>query len=178
MSDAHDKPMPSSVAIMQHPLHPMAVVFPIAFLIGTFVTDLVFWWHGDPFWALMSFWLAVAGLVTGLAAATLGLLDFLLMTEVRQHVAAWSHMIVAMMALSLAGANVRLRLDAPVDAVLPWGLVVSCALVVVVSIAGWLGGTLTFRHGIGTYAHADDSGAAGDKAAGGGDADETAGLKE
>jgi len=173
MSDAHDKPIPSRVAFMQHPLHPMAVSFPIAFLFGTFVTDLVFWWQGDPFWALMSFWLAVAGLVTGLGAAALGFLDFMLMSQVRQHIVAWSHFIIAVMALALAGANVRLRLDEPVDAVLPWGLVLSCTLVVVVGITGWLGGTLTFRHGIGTYVHPEDSGPEDDD-----DADDSGALKE
>jgi len=154
---AHDGPIPSRVAFLQHPLHPMAVVFPIAFLVTTFATDAVYWWLGDVFWAQVSFWLVAAGLVTGLGAALLGFTDFLLMKEVRRHVAAWSHFIVAVMALSLAGANLRLRLDDAAAGILPWGITLSAAIVLMVGIAGWLGGTLTFRHGIGTYAHADDS---------------------
>jgi uncharacterized membrane protein len=153
---AHDRPIPSRVAIMHHPMHPMAVVFPIAFLMATFATDSVFWWLGDVFWARASFWLLAAGLASGLGAALLGFADFVLMREVRRHVAAWSHFIVAVMALSLAGANLRLRLEDAAAGILPWGIALSGAMVLLVSIAGWLGGTLTFRHGIGTYSHADD----------------------
>jgi len=154
MSVNRDKPIPSRVAILQHPLHPMLVVFPISFLTFTLVTDVVFWWRGDVFWAQLSFWLCAAGLTLGILAASLGLSDFLLMKKVREHVAAWSHMIVGIMVLSLAATNLQLRWDDPVGAVLPWGLLTSAVLALMVSVAGWLGGTLTFRHGIGTYVKA------------------------
>lgn len=156
MSKPHAQPIPSRVAILQHPLHPMVVVFPISFLLSTPVSDMLFWWRGEDFWAQVSFWLSVAGLAMGSLAALLGLADFLLMKQVRQHVAAWSHMIVGIMVLSLAATNLNLRWDDPASAVLPWGMVVSVVLALMVMIAGWLGGTLTFRHGIGTYVHAFD----------------------
>jgi hypothetical protein len=55
------------------------------------------------------------------------------------------------MALSLAGANVQLRWDDPAAVVWPVGLVLSATMAGVVMVTGWLGGTLTFKHGIGTY---------------------------
>jgi len=119
----HDKPIQSKVAIFQHPLHPMVVVFPTAFLLSTVITDALFWWRGDAFWAYASFWLTCAGLCTGLLAAVLGFADFVQLKQVREHTAAWSHFIVAVMALSLAGANVQLRMADPISAVLPWGIV-------------------------------------------------------
>lgn len=156
MSKPHDHPIPSRVAILQHPLHPMVVVFPISFLLSTLVSDAVFWWRGEEFWAQVSFWLSASGLTLGCLAALLGLTDFLLMNRVRQHVAAWSHMIVGILVLSLAATNLQLRWDDPVSAVLPWGIVVSAVLALMVMVTGWLGGTLTFRHGIGTYVHEHD----------------------
>lgn len=156
MPKPHDVPLPSRVSILQHPLHPMVVVFPIAFLTFTVVSDAVFWWRGDAFWAQVSFWLCAGGLGMGVLAALLGLADFMLMKKVRQHVAAWSHMIVGIMVLSLAAANLQLRWDDPADAVLPWGIALSALLALMVSVTGWLGGTLTFRHGIGTYSHEHD----------------------
>jgi uncharacterized membrane protein len=41
----------------------------------------------------------------------------------------------------------------------PWGLVLSSTLLVLVMVAGWLGGTLSFRHGIGVYGdeHGEDA---------------------
>lgn len=157
MTDAHEKPIPSKVAFMKHPLHPIVVVFPIAFLIFAFVTDAVFWWRGEEFWAQVSFWLALTGFSLGLVAALLGAADFMLVPEARRHVAAWSHFMVAVMTLALAGTNVALRWEDPVGAVLPWGILVSAMMAMMVSITGWLGGTLTFRHGIGTYIHDTDA---------------------
>jgi uncharacterized membrane protein len=33
----------STASIAGHPIHPMLVPFPIAFFVGAFVTDLLFW---------------------------------------------------------------------------------------------------------------------------------------
>ena len=43
-------------------------------------------------------------------------------------------------------------------AVWPWGLLLSSVMFVLVAVAGWVGGGLCFRHGIGVAGH---SGAAG-----------------
>lgn len=153
----HDKPTPSKVAVLGHPLHPMAVVFPTAFLSSAFVTDLAFWWRADPFWALASFWLVAGGFAVGTVAALLGLADFILVTKVRSKLAGWTHLLAAVMALALAGANIRLRLEDPAAAVLPWGIVLSAVMALMVGVTGWIGGTLTFGHGIGTYPHPHDA---------------------
>jgi len=71
-------PNPKSTAqILGHPLHPMLVAFPIAFFVGTFVSDLVYLVRGDVFWARVSFWLLAAGLAMGALAALAGFTDFL-----------------------------------------------------------------------------------------------------
>lgn len=150
------EPIPSRVTLGKHPLHAMLVVFPIAFLTATPLADLAFWWTGDAFWARVAFWLAAAGFLAGSMAAVAGFLDFVLVPRVRQRLAGWTHLLTAVMALSLAGANAQLRYADPVEAALPWGLVLSAVMAVMVSLAGWIGGTLTFGHGIGTYVHEHD----------------------
>lgn len=50
----------------------MLVPFPIALLIGAFVTDLVYVFSGDSFWIMMSFWLIAAGVAMALLAAIPG----------------------------------------------------------------------------------------------------------
>lgn len=156
---ASHEPTRSRVAIGKHPLHPMLVVFPIAFLTTTPLADLAFWWSGDTFWARIAFLLAAAGFAGGVLAALAGLLEFLLVRRVRERLAGWTHLLTAVMALAMAAANVRLRWEDPVDAALPWGLVLSGAMTLMVAIAGWIGGTLTFGHGIGTYPHPHDAAA-------------------
>jgi uncharacterized membrane protein len=153
MRAAHQGPIESKMTIKQHPLHPMMVSFPLAFLPTTFATDAAFWWLGDPFWAAVSFWLCAAGFAIGVLAALVGVADFVQIEEARRHVTGWSHLLVAIAALALAAANLRLRLGDPAGAVLPWGIALSAVLAALVVFTGWLGGSLTFRHGIGTYWH-------------------------
>jgi uncharacterized membrane protein len=141
----------SRMAIMHHPIHPMLVVYPIAFLSMVLPTDLLYLWRGDAFWAQVSWWLNVAGLAMGVLAGAVGMVDMFLIRVVRRHVSAWNHFIVAVMLLAMAAAGVWLRAPDPVAAVWPWGVVLSSATLVLVMIAGWLGGTLSFRHGIGVY---------------------------
>lgn len=147
----------SRIAIAKHPVHPMLVVYPVAFLTTVPLIDAVFWWLGDPFWAQVSLLLAAAGFIGGLIAAVTGFAEFALVRRVRQRPAGWSHMLTAVMALALAGASARWRLDDPAGAAFPWGFVLSSLTALMVVIAGWLGGTLTFAHGIGTYAHPHDA---------------------
>ena len=143
--------VPSVMAIQHHPIHPMLVVFPIAFLGTMILTDLAFLVLGDPFWALLSFWLNLGGLVMGVVAGLVGLGDFLILREVRHQVSAWSHFISAVMLLALAAAGLWLRWPDPVAAVWPWALLLSAVTAGVVLVTGWLGGTLSFRHGVGVY---------------------------
>ena len=84
-----DTGVPSTVAIAGHPLHPLSVIFPVAFLAGALVTDAVYWLVRDEFWARASFWLIVAGLGSGIVAAIIGMSDFLQIERVRKRTAGW-----------------------------------------------------------------------------------------
>jgi uncharacterized membrane protein len=61
----------------------MLVPFPIAFFVGAFVTDLLFWRTGVAFWSAASFWLLSAGLVMAALAAVVGLIDVLSEPRIR-----------------------------------------------------------------------------------------------
>ena len=61
--------------------------------------------------------------------------------------------LLSVMVLALAALGVWLRLPDPAAAVWPWGLLQGAVMLAMVMIAGWLGGTLSFHHGIGVYGH-------------------------
>ena len=143
--------VPSTVTVMRHPVHPMMVVFPLSFMTSTLLADVLYLVTERAFWAEASLWLAAGGLLSGLAAGMVGMIDFFTMPAVRRRVIAWSHFLAAVMALALAGANVQLRWDDPAAAVWPVGLMLAGTMAAIVGFAGWLGGTLTFKHGIGSY---------------------------
>lgn len=156
MTSEHVRGTPSKAAIAKHPIHPMLVPFPIAFLVGALVSDIAFWATGDPFWARVSLWLVGAGLVMGALAAVFGLIDFLMIRRVRSYAAAWAHFVGNAVALLLALASLLLRMDDAAEAVLPGGIVLSALTVLILIVTGWLGGELAYRYRIGMI---DEAGA-------------------
>jgi uncharacterized membrane protein len=142
--------VPSTAAVAGHPIHPMLVVFPIAFLVSVLAADLAFWGTNDPFWARASTWLLGAGVVMGVLAAVAGLVEFLTISRVRLLAASWIHFLGNAAAILLALANLLYRIDAGLGAgVIPFGLILSAAVVAILLVTGWLGGELVFRHRIG-----------------------------
>lgn len=141
-----DSGVPSTVAIAKHPLHPLIVTFPIAFLTGALATDVVYWLTDDVFWARASFWLIAVGLATGLVAAVTGLADFLRIERVRQHSAGWIHLVGNVIALGLSIANFLLRLNNHAGAILPLGLILSLLVASLLGLTGWYGAELIYRH--------------------------------
>jgi uncharacterized membrane protein len=139
----------STAAIAGHPLHPALIPFPIAFLTGALVTDLVYRANGTDFWASMSFWLIAAGLALGALAAVLGLIDFLTIERARAYAAGWIHLGANATALLLTAINLWLRWDDPAAAVIPWGLALSVIVTLLLTIAGWYGGELAYRYKVG-----------------------------
>src|SRR5947209_3181453 len=83
----------STASIAGHPIHPMIIPFPIAFLTSALVTDLAFWSTRRPMWAEASLWLIGAGIVMALAAAIFGFADFFGERRIRDLSDAWQHMI-------------------------------------------------------------------------------------
>jgi len=146
---------PTQVAVAGHPIHPMLITFPVAFLSGVLATDLAYWFLGNPFWAEASFWLVAAGSVMGTLAGIAGTIELLAVSGIRRRVISWSHFIASVMLLSIGFANWAYRIGDPVGAVFPWGIYLSALGVGVLGVAGWLGGHLVFHHQIGIV---DESG--------------------
>lgn len=155
MGRYHRHGVESTAAIAKHPLHHMLVVFPIAFLIGAFATDLVFRSTADTFWARGSFWLLAAGIVTALVAALPGFIDFLTIHRVRNVWLSWAHMIGNLVVVGLAAVNLWMRWSDPVAGLQSGGLWLSALTTALLFVSGWLGGELAYRYGIGAIR--DDS---------------------
>jgi uncharacterized membrane protein len=68
-TDYQDPGITSTVTVAGHPLHPLLVTFPVAFLVGALATDTGYWLTQDPFWARVSLWLVGVGFLSGLFAA-------------------------------------------------------------------------------------------------------------
>lgn len=147
----YDPEIKSTASIAGHPIHPMLIPFPVAFLVGALATDIAFLVTDDGFWARASLWLIGAGIVTALVAALFGFTDFATIKRIRDHKIAWWHMGLNLAAVALSVMNLLPRLGDAADAVMPLGIILSGLVAGALTISGWLGGEMSFRHKIGVY---------------------------
>ena len=140
-------PNPRTTAqVAGHPLHPMLIPFPIAFLVATFVCDLAFWQTGNPALSTGALYLLGAALIMAALAAVVGLADFLGERRIRQLYAAWHHMIGNVIVVLLSLWNWYRRYDGGEAAILPTGLLISLVVVLILLYTGWRGWEMVYKH--------------------------------
>ena len=140
---------PSRMRIFQHPIHPMLVPIPIACFIGVLLTDLTYWWSAEMMWADFSAWLVSVGVIFAYLAAVFGLIDFLSSHSIRAQLPAWPHAIGNAVLLILATLNMFVHSRDAWTSVVPWGLALSAATVLILMFTAWMGRSLVYRHGVG-----------------------------
>lgn len=140
----------SKIAVAGHPIHAMLVSFPIGLTACALGADLFYWWTGDGFWARAALWSTGMAFLMGLLAGLSGTVELLSVPGIRARAASWTHFIIAIMLLSVLGANWGHRLSGYEAAVLPYGLLLSILSAAFVGFAGWHGGKLVFDYQIGT----------------------------
>lgn len=139
----------SKMSIHGHPIHPMVIHFPVAALLGLIGTDIAYVLTGDFFWARAGLWLAGIGVLGGWVSGTIGLLDLLIVEQIRRLITAWCHAILAVMLLSVATLNWLSRLGSPETLIMPWGLYLSLLGGLLIALTSFLGGQLVYDHAVG-----------------------------
>jgi len=144
--------MASRASIGGHPIHPMLIPFPIGLLVFSFVAELIYLWRGNPIWRdYIAFYTLLGGIIGGAAAAIPGLIDWATLTEKADvKVANW-HARVNIATLVIFAASFYLRTTSgaallPSMPMLPF--ILSIVGIIGLTVAGWLGGQLVFRHGV------------------------------
>lgn len=144
--------MASTASIGGHPIHPMLIPFPIALWSTSFAVDVLFYFVRNDSLLLISKFLLAAGCLGALAAALPGFVDFLgLRQREVKRLARW-HAILNVLALVIFAASfyLRTRAGAPmVDYHLRIPFLLSLLGVILITISGWLGGELAYKHGVG-----------------------------
>lgn len=141
--------IPSKMALFGHPIHPQLVHFPVALLLAVVLTDLLYIWSEDYFWARAGIWLAGAGTLGAWVAGVVGMLDLVLVREIRRLITGWCHAILAVMLISVASLNWLSRIAAPDEAIWPYGFYLSILSALLLASAAFLGGILVYDHGVG-----------------------------
>lgn len=144
----------SKASIAGHPIHPMLVPFPIAFLVGALLTDIAYLMWGGM-WAYASTWLIAAGIVSALIAAIFGFTDFFGERRIRELKVAWFHMAGNLAVVLLSVLNLLVHNRDGAIAVVPTGIILSAIVAALLVVNGWLGGHMVYRHGVAVRPLAD-----------------------
>jgi len=148
----------STASIAGHPIHPMLIPFPVAFFVGAFVCDVVFWRTGNAYWATTSMWLLGAGLVMAALAAVAGLIDVLGEPRIRELRDVWWHAGGNVLMVLIQIYNWYSRYTEGPAAIVPRGLVLSLIVVGILLFTGWKGWQMVYRHHVGVSDQPDAEG--------------------
>ena len=144
--------MASRASIGGHPIHPILIPLPIGLFVFSLIADIVYLWRGNPVWEnYIAFYTLLGGIIGAAAAAVPGLIDWATLTDpATVRVANW-HARVNILTLVIFVASFYLRTNggaAFIPTIRSLPIVLSGIGIVGLTIAGWLGGELVFKHGV------------------------------
>lgn len=144
------KDSPRPVAYMaKQPIHSIIVPLAATCLAGALLTDLTYWRTAEMMWADFSAWLVSAGVILGWLSVIAGLFDWLTKRVLAVSLPVWPWAIVELAALILATFNMFIHSRDAWTSVVPWGLVLSAATVVLLLVAGAIRWSAGYRAGFG-----------------------------
>lgn len=139
--------MKSTAHIKGHPLHPILVSFPIAFFTATLLFDILgCMYQNSSFW-IAGGYLEIAGVIAGLVAAVPGAIDYFFTVPPRSSAKtrAGRHALVNIgMLLLFVIAYINRHHEFSLISI-----ILEIGGILLMFIAGWMGGTLVVRNQIG-----------------------------
>lgn len=142
--------MESRVKVLGHPIHPMLIVMPLGSFIAAVILDVIGVATGNPTLNVVGYWNIAVGVVTGLLAAAFGLADwFNIPNKTRAKRIGLMHGALNVVVV-VTFALVWLMRYGGADST-PSTMLVAIEVVALVggAVAGWLGGELVDRLGVG-----------------------------
>jgi uncharacterized membrane protein len=136
----------SSVEAGARPVHPIFVPIAAAFLLGAFVTDVLYVETYLGMWESFSIWLLTAGMIVAAFAGIALLVDLVF----RRHSfrPAWCRLFACVVGALLSLVNAFIHSRDGYTAVVPSGLTLSAIVTVIILYLGWNGWNLSTRRGV------------------------------
>lgn len=150
--------MKSRAHIDGHPIHPMLVPFPFAYLVGAACVDAAASFGRRPQWRRTARHMRVMGIGSALATAVPGIVDYFSVVPPKSSAArrATLHGVANLSAVGvMATVALRRRDDRPASR---WELLAQGMAAGLMGVAGYLGGTLVYRNQIGVDHRQADAG--------------------
>lgn len=142
--------MESRAKLLGHPIHQMLIVIPLGVLVTSILFDAAYLITRNGRWSDMAFWMIAVGVVSGLAAAVFGLIDWLAIpSRTRAKAIGMWHGLGNVVVVALFAVSWFMRFHAPQHAGSGAAIFISLLAVAILFVTGWLGGELVDRLGVG-----------------------------
>jgi len=147
--------MQGKATIFGHPIHPILVPFPIGFFVGALVCDIISVFRPGALWPSMSVALIGFGIIAALLAAIFGFADYLTAPmPAAAKKTATAHMVLNLIMVVVFAVAFIVRYQAPTSTA---GYLLTVLGVIVLGIAGSLGGHLAYHHRVGVEEGSSDT---------------------
>ena len=150
--------MRSRAHLKTHPLHPMLIGFPISFFMGALLFDILYLLNGNPAFQTTGYHLVIAGIVGAVAAAVPGFIDYRYAvppdSSAKKRAARHGLLNTTNLLLFVVVFFLKKNDSAAFGVILG----MEAAGVALMTIAGWMGGTLVYRNQIGVVPRYADAG--------------------
>jgi uncharacterized membrane protein len=128
----------STARIGRRPFYPLLTAFAVSCFVGTLAADIAYWRTADLMWADFADWLVTVGVVVGYVTILVALIEVFGLRSRRLRRPTWPYAIGNIVTLILATLNMLVHTRDAWTSVVPWGLVLSAAVVVVALVTGWV----------------------------------------
>lgn len=136
--------METPATVKHHPLHPLMITLPIGMFVLSLIADIIFLaFDQRAIWRDFAVYAIIGGIITGLLAAIPGMIDWFSLRGEKVQRTANYHAILNITVLVLFGISLAWRLNTS-NAV--GQFILSLIAVVVLTVGGWLGGTLVHHY--------------------------------
>ena len=141
--------MESRAKLLGHPIHQILIVFPLGLLATAVIFDVIYLATGNPTMAMVAYWMVVAGILGGFAAAPFGWIDWFAIPQgTRAKRVGLMHGLGNVVVLLLFIGSWLLWRDAP-ERPETLAHALSFAGAGLALLTGWLGGELVDRLAVG-----------------------------
>ena len=144
--------MRTPASLGSHPIHPMLIPFPFALWTFSLIADAIYFLiDPKPVWNTLAFYTLAGGIIGAALAAVPGIIDYFSIKDKKvSKIAAW-HARLNVLALLIFAASFYLRTASGsqmVNASLTIPVLLSVLGVILISVSGWLGGEMVYKHGV------------------------------
>ena len=151
--------MKTPASVGGHPIHPMLIPFPFALWTFSLIADVIYYFvDRNLVWETVAFYTLAGGIAGAALAAVPGIIDYFSIKDRKvSKIAGW-HARLNVLALLIFAGSFYLRTangSQMVNRSLTIPVLLSVLGVILISISGWLGGEMVYKHHVGVETQPD-----------------------